>query len=98
MDIRVYLLRSNDLGWPFIHTKDCPPSPGSICSMYSRASTLPAEDEPLDNTVVLDQEAGQQYVWNQRTVYTRLLFVLIETSSIMGVCSQTSQLVVDTGQ
>ena len=38
---------------------------------------MPHEDEPLDNTVVFDHEAGQQYVWNQRTVYTSLMFVLI---------------------
>ena len=49
--------------------KDCPGSPAqSLCSMASRQSILPAEEEPLDNTVVMDNEGGQQYVWNSRTV------------------------------
>ena len=46
-------------------TEECPPSPGSLCSLQSRFSAIPMEDEPLENTVVIDDE-GQQYAWHQR--------------------------------
>ena len=56
--------------------KDCPGSPShSVCSMASRQSMLPAEEEPLDNTVVLDPDGSQQYVWNSRTVSESVVII-----------------------
>ena len=36
---------------------------------------LPAEEEPLDNTVVLDPDGSQQYVWNSRTVSESVVII-----------------------
>lgn len=48
-------------------SQECPPSPSaSNCSWGTSCMADP--DEPLDNIVVLDDEAGKQYVWNSRTL------------------------------